>query len=279
MSIQAVAWALDQDIPAGTAKLVLISLANRADHVTGHCWPSIDLIAKEASCSPRSVHTYIGALKRNGYIDVRSGRGKAGKGRTNDYWLIMDRPASPWDWGKGPAEGDPDPLDIDDAETLSATVADTETQHLSANPAHFADTLSATGCRAEPSDSEPSESSVKGRVGFKLPIPPRRPLAAPQALVPGYDPKARQADIARLKAIEAASKAKLVPVIEGTRAWNAHLAAGHPPSLVCNILTNEGQVRRGWCFPTLFPPKSTGPPPPDRDEELGAELARELDEL
>lgn len=50
MSIQAVAWVLSQkgeDLP-GTARLVLISLAHHANHESGHCFPSAELIAKEA---------------------------------------------------------------------------------------------------------------------------------------------------------------------------------------------------------------------------------------
>lgn len=264
MSIQAVAWALDQDIPAGTAKLVLISLANRADHVTGHCWPSMDTIAREASCSVRSVHTYIGALKRNGYIDVRSGRDKSGKGRTNDYWLIMDRKGGKWDWGKTdpPDEGSPpDTPDVDEGSTPPATRAGGLSECISANSAPFADTISATVCRPEPSESnhQNPESVTESE---------RRPSAMRTAL---HDPRARQADQARLKAAEQARKPKMQAVVQGTRAWAAWLQHGHNPALVTTVI-HKGERARGWYFPTLFPPSATGPP------VEGAEFADEFDD-
>jgi hypothetical protein len=267
---------LGQDIP-GTAKLVLIALANRADEETGHCWPSIQRIAKEASCSPRSVHTYIGALKRNGYVDVRSGRGKTSGGHTNDYWLLMDRPRSPWDFGKGSPEVC-DPQDV-----VSATIADTEMPQQnttetgkndadqSANSAYLADGVSANTLQTKPSLLEPSrESSTRLGVDAspKEPQPP-----PPQALAPpGFDPKARQAELSRLQAAEEArSKNKRWPVIEGSEPWNAHVREGHPPTLVTWIEV-DGRRDRGWYFRTLWPPRSTGPPEP------GAEFADEFED-
>ena len=65
MSIQAVAWALDQDLPA-RPKLVLVSIANHASHTDGYCWLKAETIAQEAACTPRSVYTYIGGLVRTG---------------------------------------------------------------------------------------------------------------------------------------------------------------------------------------------------------------------
>lgn len=42
-------------------------------------------------------------------------------------------------------------------------------------------------------------------------------------------------------------------VIEGTRAWKAWLSAGHPPSLSVRRRMEDGKVRSGWHFPSLFP--------------------------
>jgi hypothetical protein len=255
MSIQAVAWALEQEIP-GTAKLVLISLANRADHVTGHCWPSMERIAKEASCSKRSIHTYISALKRNGFLDVRSGRGKTGGAHTNDYWLLMDRSPAPWDFGKRLDDHDPeDPEDISE-------VAD-EDERLSANIAHSSHTVCATRLPTKPSLPEPSEDS-ESLTSQSAPKPPA-----------DFDPNARKAEIARQRAAdEARSKNKIEPVIQGTKAWGLWVAHGHKPGLVTWVIV-KGKQHRGWYFPSLFPPKSTGPPSsksplmtPQDEEEL-----------
>jgi hypothetical protein len=274
MSIQAVAWALGQKIP-GTNKLVLIALANYADEETGHCWPSVEKIAHQASCSPRSVHSYIGALRRNGFLDVRSGRSKAGRVRTNDYWLLMDRPRVPWDATKGIKSDDQD-LDEEETPQVEETSED-----ISANLADFADGISANTLPTNHHYSNHQESfPVEGR---NEPSPEARSeprsvavVSPPQVLAPpGFDPKARQAALERHQAAEKArSKNRRVPVIEGTKAWEAHVRAGHPRTLVGIILV-DGKPRRGWEFRTLFPPKSTGPPPnPLMTEADEAELAR-----
>lgn len=70
MSIQAVAWALEQYIPKAIAKLVLVSLANHADHASGRCYPSVEQAAHEASCSVRSVQRYTPYLAERGFIKI-----------------------------------------------------------------------------------------------------------------------------------------------------------------------------------------------------------------
>ncbi|MGY4472840.1 helix-turn-helix domain-containing protein [Bradyrhizobium sp. USDA 3364] len=86
MSIQAVAWALDcqfRDDPY--AKLILISLANHADHVTGFCWPSMKQIAREASCDRRTVLRRLPALVAAGYVRIVPGA----PGDKHHYQLLM----------------------------------------------------------------------------------------------------------------------------------------------------------------------------------------------
>src|SRR5262245_33636691 len=79
MSIQAVAWALEQDLPDSKAKLVLVSICNHADPKTGEAWPWISTIAREASISPRSVHRALPKLAGMGLIRVRRVSGKASR--------------------------------------------------------------------------------------------------------------------------------------------------------------------------------------------------------
>ncbi len=264
MSIQAVAWALNQKIP-GTNKLVLIALANYADEETGHCWPSVEKIANQASCSPRSVHSYIGALRRNGFLDVRSGRTKTGTVRTNDYWLLMDRLPAPWDAVRGIKSDDQDPEE-------DTPQVENPSQDISANLADFADGISANTLPTKHQESNHQESfPVEGR-----PEPPPgarsepRPVAVvspPQALPPsGFDPNARKAEQARLQAAEEAREPKAPQfAFEGSKpylSWKAHKeqTLKRPWNLVTTTILN-GKHCRGWWFPTLFPPKSTGPPP------------------
>lgn len=45
-------------------------------------------------------------------------------------------------------------------------------------------------------------------------------------------------------------------VRQGTRAWDAWVAAGHEPGLAVRREI-DGRVRTGWDFPSLFPPKAT----------------------
>jgi hypothetical protein len=87
MSIQAVAWALDQDIRDPLAKLILISLANHADHTTGFCYPPMKLIAKEASCDRRTVIRKLPLLTDGGYIRIVPDR--EGKQRLAHYYQLL----------------------------------------------------------------------------------------------------------------------------------------------------------------------------------------------
>jgi hypothetical protein len=238
MSIQAVAWALEQDLP-GTAKLVLISLCNHADHVDGHCWPSAETIAKEASIGLRSVYRWIGALQRNEYIDVRRSKGKDGKQRANNYWIRFDRNERAWEFYGAEADSEPD--------EPTATVAPGEEappppENESKNP-NLAVGPGAIGVTRQ--------ESLAQTVTVE---PSARARGAPE----GFDPKARQSEIEKLQAAEAARKKnQRVFVFKGTEAWAAWNRDKKYPETWQVI---DGQPRCGWWFPTLFPPKSTGPP-------------------
>jgi Helix-turn-helix domain len=94
MTIQASAWAIGQEIP-GTAKLVLLALANHAEHKTGRCFGSIEAIAKEACCTPRAALAHLMVLQRNGYVARQVSRNADG-GKERCYWLRFDRRSAPW---------------------------------------------------------------------------------------------------------------------------------------------------------------------------------------
>jgi hypothetical protein len=87
MSIQAVAWALDQDIRDPYAKLILISLGNHTDHSTGFCYPTMRLIGKEASCDRRTVIRKLPWLADSRYIRIIPDR--QGKQRLAHYYQLL----------------------------------------------------------------------------------------------------------------------------------------------------------------------------------------------
>lgn len=96
MTMQALAWALDQPVP-GVAGRVLIALANRADHLTGRIDFDPGVIAGEAVIREPSLWRYLGALERNGYLAKESR--KASDAEKREYWLALDRdPTLPWAW-------------------------------------------------------------------------------------------------------------------------------------------------------------------------------------
>lgn len=100
MTVQAYSWAIEQRLP-GPAKLVLIALANHADHTDGHVHYEPPTIAHEASVREHSLPRYLGALERNGYL------AKSGDSDKREYWLQMDRdPSLEWAWSASDISGD-----------------------------------------------------------------------------------------------------------------------------------------------------------------------------
>lgn len=91
MSIQAVAWALDQDIPKASVKLVLICICNHADKADGTGYPTVGTLAREASMSMRSVHRQLIALLDLGLITyVNVFDRLTGRQMANTYRVVFD---------------------------------------------------------------------------------------------------------------------------------------------------------------------------------------------
>jgi len=98
MSVQAITWAIEQDVGVPAQKLILICLANYADK-TGVCWPGQKALAEDASMTERSVRTHIKALEAAGLIS-RQERRRADQTRTSDqYTLNINRKIFPDDGG------------------------------------------------------------------------------------------------------------------------------------------------------------------------------------
>lgn len=265
MSLEAITWAFRQEIP-GTAKLVLLALANRADDETGECWPGIPRVAKDASCSVRSAQIHIASLARNGFVQVERRRAPGdGRQQSNRYWVLMDRAPAPW---KSVHEDTDDDLDVVDGGAESAphtntTETDSDEEYIhrdSPPPVQPA----APPC-IEPSLIEPIRPEQVEGPGLE-PVAPRAypPQAAVQAEKPqpafegskpkSFDPNARASKIKAAQAAEDQRRSsQRIFVIEGSRAWKAWLTTrlqGFPTTVV------NGQ--RGWYFPALFPPPAKG---------------------
>jgi DNA-binding transcriptional regulator YhcF (GntR family) len=86
MSIQAVAWALEQTLGDAQAKLILISLCNSHNSNTGKCFPSHSTIAHEADCSKRTVIRKLKWLEEQGWIEIIP-TFKGGQQVSNAYYI------------------------------------------------------------------------------------------------------------------------------------------------------------------------------------------------
>ena len=286
MSIQAVAWALDQDLPA-RPKLVLVSIANHANHTDGYCWLKAETIAGEAACTPRSVYRFVGGLVRNGYLRKALKKGDDGKQRANDYWMLFNREDAAWDWGallgdgrdtdepqdanqEAPQEDAPDqavenietqdvalPHDTvspgDDAAPVESEPVDKHV--LSCGPGDSTFTRKNT---AEPSKTNPLDARARGAVPRTYRPPPPEPPQPVGSIV------GRQAE--------------LIFVYEYTRAYEAWAKVkaaengiNHWHMVVTKVV--DGRARSGWYFPTLFPPEK----PPPSEHSLASES--ELDQF
>ncbi len=270
MSIQAVAWVLDQhpeNLP-GKPKLVLVSIANHADHTNGYCFLNLETISRESSMPVRSLYRYIGALVRNGYLRKELRKGADGKRRATDYWILFHRAPAVFVWG---ASGEID--DADEAQDVvepSATVADGENTVEGApgpvESCELADGPSAIGGTAdkdEPSKTNPSYEEERG--GWRADEAPRAyrpPPVEPMGAI-----------------VDADHKAGSIFVIEGTRAWDAwtrerEQRTGRRGSYpVTNGIVN-GKPKRGWYFKTLFPPGDDRKPSANLTDEDSRQLAK-----
>ena len=80
-------WAFEQDVDPH-AKLVLLALANRANHETGLCYPGQELIGQECSMSSRTVRRHLKTLEERGLVTRRPRMLPEGRGRTSDEYRL-----------------------------------------------------------------------------------------------------------------------------------------------------------------------------------------------
>lgn len=275
MTVAAMSWVFKQNLPP-PSKLLLLSLADQADDETGRvCYgrTDIDHIGRKASLPRRSVFRHIGALILNGYMAKESG---ATKGAPNTYWLQLDRAATPledWTWYEEPDRED------NSEEGEGATVAPPQSDGNAAADASTNPPVIENGGCHHGTPGVPyvahKESSVDQSTKDSQ---TKNPSAVTES---GFSKKNQQEE--RSKAVTEREKAKPAQyfVIEGSDPWKYWIAEMRRRTGRAWHLTTDrvmdGRSRRGWYFPSLYPPSSvqkpkganggTGPPGELSDED------------
>lgn len=86
MSVKALTWAMDQLVGSPTRKLILLTLADAANHA-GECFPSQARLARVAEVTERSVRSHLKQLEDVGLV-ARQPRFHPGGGRTSDWYVL-----------------------------------------------------------------------------------------------------------------------------------------------------------------------------------------------
>jgi hypothetical protein len=93
MSIECMAWALEQQGLEPVDKLVLLGIANHADRDGGNAWPSLTTLALYVGRGDQTVRRSIRELQKRGLVTVtvQGGSSKHGGYRSNLYQVNMGR--------------------------------------------------------------------------------------------------------------------------------------------------------------------------------------------
>lgn len=246
MTVACMAWVFKQTLPP-VPKMVLLTLADQADDETGSvCYGRTDLahIAEKTSMGKRALFRHLGALVLNGYLIKESG---ATKGTPNLYWICLDRPPTPaekFKWSDVPTAEEMDDDDDDDGGSED-----------SAHPPGCAPVC--TGGVHLRADAESSDNqSTKESPPQKIPA---------DVGGNGFSKKNQDADRSSVVQEREAAKPAQYFVIEGSDPWKYWLAEmrrrkGNNWNLTCDRVM-DGRVRRGWYFPSLYPPPKPKAPP------------------
>lgn len=89
MSVEAISWALQQDVKHSSAKFVLVALANCADGKEFLAWPSVAYLVEATAQDRKTVTANIARLKEAGYIE------DTGERRGNTKQVIVYRLKTP----------------------------------------------------------------------------------------------------------------------------------------------------------------------------------------
>jgi len=89
MSIAALQWAFNLDLPDHTCKVVLLALADHYNDQSQCCWPSLARLQKFTGANERTVQRAIGRLEELGHV-TREERA----GSSSLFYLDLDPPPS-----------------------------------------------------------------------------------------------------------------------------------------------------------------------------------------
>lgn len=89
MSVEAISWALQQDVKQSSAKFVLVALANCANGTEFLAWPSVAYLVDATSQDRKTVTANLNRLKEAGYIE------DTGERRGNTKQVIVYRLKTP----------------------------------------------------------------------------------------------------------------------------------------------------------------------------------------
>lgn len=103
MSFQAMAWAVQQDLPM-REKMVLVMLANYASNERGDCYPSINALSKDCGAGKDTIIRAIKTLEEGGYLSINR-RQQEGVNLPNTYTLNMQGVVANSDYGSRSQQG------------------------------------------------------------------------------------------------------------------------------------------------------------------------------
>jgi pyocin large subunit-like protein len=86
MSVAAMSWVWEHSKAKGSARFVLLALADHAGADGGDAYPSVRRLAKRCGLSERSVQAALTVLRELGEVEVEA---NAGPGGTNRYRITM----------------------------------------------------------------------------------------------------------------------------------------------------------------------------------------------
>lgn len=89
MSVKVQGWVWDQPIPT-SPKIVLLKLADHADHEGGNVYPSVGSIAKQTALSERQVQRYLKAFVDCGILVIEDHKG-GGRGMPRAYRFTFQK--------------------------------------------------------------------------------------------------------------------------------------------------------------------------------------------
>jgi hypothetical protein len=98
MSVKVMTEVWEHSEAEGTARLVLLALADHADDETRSCWPSIGRIAKKCRVHKDTARRHLHALQELGEIrieDQKGGTPKTSGGRRPNRYVIRSYPVNP----------------------------------------------------------------------------------------------------------------------------------------------------------------------------------------